>query len=61
MKTRLAPYQKDGLLPTAAPPAATTGVPVLPGGLAATASREKEYTTLETSKIQAACSLTDAQ
>jgi hypothetical protein len=61
-KARLAPYQKQGPLPTAALPAATVmGAPVLPGGVGATTSREKEYTTLETSKIQAACSLTDAQ
>ena len=34
---------------------------VLPGGVAAAVSKEKEYTALETSKIQAACRLTDAQ
>jgi hypothetical protein len=51
MKTRLAPYQKGGPTPAAAPPMGMTGGPVLPGNLAATVSREKESTTLETSKI----------
>jgi hypothetical protein len=37
------------------------GRAVLPQGMGATTSCEKEYTTLETSKIQAACSLTDTQ
>jgi hypothetical protein len=37
------------------------GPPVLPAGLPSVRSSEKEYSLLETSKIQAACGLTDAQ
>jgi hypothetical protein len=62
MQAKLAPYQQTIPLVAATPAAGPlSGGPVLPGGLAAAASREKEYTALETSKIQAACSLTDAQ
>jgi hypothetical protein len=61
MKAKLAPYQKDGRIPAAPPPTGTNAGPVLPGSLTTVVSREKEDTTLETSKIQAACSLTDAQ
>jgi hypothetical protein len=62
MQRKLAAYK----LPTApsaisAINAATTmGAPVLPGGLPALAG-EKEYSQLETDRIQAACGLTDAQ
>jgi hypothetical protein len=61
MKAKVAPYQKVGILPAPPPPTGAMGGAVLPGNLATTTSREKEYTTLETSKIQAACGLTDAQ
>jgi hypothetical protein len=63
MKTKLAPYQLAGAPAAGGAPitAPLTGGPVLTGGLQTMISREKEYTTLETSKIQAACSLTDAQ
>jgi hypothetical protein len=63
MKTKLAPYQQAHLMPPPAPtfPGGPVGGPVLPGGVAATLSKEKSYTALETSKIQAACGLTDAQ
>jgi hypothetical protein len=62
MQAKLAPYQQARPLAAATPAAGPlTGGPVLPSGLATAASREKEYTALETSKIQAACSLTDAQ
>jgi hypothetical protein len=63
MKTKLAPYQLAGVPAAGGAPlvAPLAGGPVLAGGLPTTISREKEYTTLETSKIQAACSLTDAQ
>jgi hypothetical protein len=66
MQNKLAPY----LLPHAAlPPAAGTGpgaIPTLTAGSLTAVSLtgkggEKEYSILETSKIQAACGLTDAQ
>ncbi len=46
--------------PTAPVPALglSAGGPVLPDGLVTAVLQEKEYTALETSKIQAACSLT---
>jgi hypothetical protein len=62
MKNKLAPYQQAGLVPPAPIlQGGPVGGPVLPGGVAAAVSKEREYTALETSKIQAACSLTDAQ
>ena len=62
MKAKLAPYQQAGLvLPAPIPTGGSTVGQVLPGGVAAAVSKEKEYTALETSKIQAACRLTDAQ
>jgi hypothetical protein len=60
MQGKLAPYLKAGAVaPTLGPP----GVPPpLPGGtIASTPSGEREFTQLETMKIQAACGLTDAQ
>jgi hypothetical protein len=62
MKGKLAPYQQAMPPPAgAAALAFPPGAPVLPTGLAAAVSREREYTALEASRIQAACSLTDAQ
>jgi hypothetical protein len=61
MKARVSQYQKD---PPLAPPAGGAGgggAPVLPPGALAPRAGEKKYSQLETSKIQAACGLTDAQ
>jgi hypothetical protein len=59
MQSKLAPYLKPD--PQAASPA-VIGVPqALPTGTISNQSGEKEYTQLETMKIQAACGLTDAQ
>jgi hypothetical protein len=59
MQAKLAPYLKPD--PQAVSPA-VMGVPqVLPAGTISNQSGEKEYTQLETMKIQAACGLTDAQ
>jgi hypothetical protein len=61
MKTRVSQYQKD---PPLSPPAGVAGGGgggVLPPGTLAPRAGEKEYSQLETSKIQAACGLTDAQ
>jgi hypothetical protein len=61
VQNRVARYQKPGL---AAPLHAGGGAPpppILPGNVMAARAGEKEYSVLETSKIQAACGLTDAQ
>jgi hypothetical protein len=61
MQKKVAPYRvliAPG--PSPAPSAVNAGVPVLSGGLPVPAG-EKEYSLLETSRIQAACGLTDAQ
>jgi hypothetical protein len=61
MQRRLAPYKVPTASNVVAPNnVAPTGAPVLAGGLSAPTG-EKEYSQLETGKIQAACSLTDAQ
>jgi hypothetical protein len=59
MQGKLAPYLKAGaVVPTLGPP----GGPLpLPAGNIATPSGEREFTQLETMKIQAACGLTNAQ
>jgi hypothetical protein len=59
MQGKLAPYLKAGaVLPTLGPP----GGPLpFPAGNIATPSGKREFTQLETMKIQAACGLTNAQ
>jgi hypothetical protein len=61
MQQRLAPY----LLPSAVAPIGMTGAPAagpaLAVGTLSSKMGEKEYSVLETGKIQAACGLTDAQ
>jgi hypothetical protein len=62
IQARLLPYRKDRPShPVVGTPAAALGTPSLPAGTLSTQSGEKEYSLLETSKIQAACGLTDAQ
>jgi hypothetical protein len=63
MQAKLAPYQKASPIPIQAAlgAGAAGGIPLLPVDGLATHAAEKEYSTLETSKIQAACGLMDAQ
>jgi hypothetical protein len=62
MKQKLAPYQQANVMPhISSPPMGTIGGPMPLGARATIMAKEKEYTALETSKIQAACGLTDAQ
>jgi hypothetical protein len=59
MQAKLAPYIKAG---AGAPGAGPPGIPPpLPAGTITTQSGEREFTQLETMKIQAACGLNDAQ
>lgn len=59
MQAKLAPYLKVG---TPVPAPGVPGVPApIPGGAITSSSGEREYSQLETMKIQAACGLTDAQ
>jgi hypothetical protein len=60
MQGKLSPYLKAGI--TAVPTGGLPGVPPpLPTGTITTQSGEREFSQLETMKIQAACGLTDAQ
>jgi hypothetical protein len=62
MQTKIAPYRKpEVLLPTPDAGLAYRGTAPVLGGTLGTRSGEKEYSALETSKIQAACGLSDAQ
>jgi hypothetical protein len=58
MQGKLAPYTQTAITPAVVP---QVGAPVLPGGTLPTPASEKEFSLLETSKIQGACGLTDAQ
>jgi hypothetical protein len=58
MQGKLAPYTLTAVTPAVVP---QVGAPVLPGGTLPTPASEKEFSLLETSKIQGACGLTDAQ
>jgi hypothetical protein len=63
MQAKLAPYKKASpmSIQTALGAGVAGGVHLLPAGGLATHVAKKEYSALETSKIQAACGLTDAQ
>jgi hypothetical protein len=61
MQRRLAPYLLPSVVePLGANPIMGTAA-VLPAGVPASRTGEREYSILESSKIQAACGLTDAQ
>jgi hypothetical protein len=62
MQGKVVRYQKS-ITPHPTPTGigTVTGPPILPGGTLASRAGEKEYSQLETSKIQAGCGLTDAQ
>jgi hypothetical protein len=63
MQNKLLPYCKAALPTTTTLPApgGTMGAPILPSGALTSSTGEREYSQLETSLIQAACGLTDAQ
>ena len=63
MQSKLAPYQKARPVSLGAPGQGSpvSGNPLLPANRLTTQASEKGYSTLETSKSQAVCGLTDAQ
>jgi hypothetical protein len=62
MQNKVARYQKAGIPnPTPMGIGAMVVPPILPGGTLLSRAGKKEYSQLETSKIQAGCGLTDAQ
>ena len=63
MKARIERYQKEGPdpVPIAGAAGGGAGPPILPAGIVGSQAGKREYSQLETSKIQAACGLTDTQ
>jgi hypothetical protein len=61
MQQKLGPYLRPSAVVPNVPGVVPAAAPVLATGTLASKLREKEYSILETSKIQAACGLTDLQ
>jgi hypothetical protein len=61
MQQKLAPYLRPSVVVPNVPGVAPAAAPILAASALASKLREKEYSNLETSKIQAACGLNDLQ